>query len=198
MNVYTGLVIDTNNPKYPGKVQVYIFGQDPIIQGKKSVSRVLYAGNDDKNGDLKNNVLEQLRKSCSWASVMQPVFGGSNNVRTDTKTGKTTTSKSATTVSDFEYKDLNNGAKPYSHKFNKYGARFDAFADPSLTYTQNCNIAGFDYFPESYPNSPNGTFSLPEVNSYVYVAMIGKGTSIPIILGAAPRRREIDEMLLFE
>lgn len=198
MNVYTGIVIDNNNPLHKGKVQVYVIGRDiPIPATHENVSSMLYISNDRKDGDLSTDIIKYLRRNCAWASVNQPIFGGSNSVRTDIETGKATASMSATNTDDFNFGGVNYGAKAQGTKFSEYGARYDAFADPSLTLTRNCNISGMDYFPQNYINAPNGQFVMPEINSYVFVAYQGNFKN-PVVIGAAPRLRDVELVLSFK
>lgn len=190
-----GLVINKDTALHPNAVQVYIYGKDPVIPApNKDVSKVLFIGEGQDNGAFNSAMLKKLRATCSWAYVMSPVFGGANSVRTDPKSGKVTTSMVANSTEDFNYEGTNHGALPEGAKYNEYGARYDAFADPSLTLTRNCNFAGLDYFPQNYPNSPNGYFSLPEINSYVWVTYIGKSKTTPLIIGTAPRNKDLDLM----
>lgn len=187
---YIGIVIDKNDPAYLGRVQVFIPSLDfSLSNNLKGQSTYVFPGNDT-DGDFNIRELKLLKNSCIWAFVQQPIFGGGSLGRLDEETGKTTVSDSASETKAFKFDGTNAGSRSYGSKFNYYGARQDAFANPEITMTRRGNFNGLDYFPENYINAPKGFFSLPEVGTKVLVTFLGGSKNQAIITGKVPFARE--------
>ena len=187
---FVGIVINDVDPYGLGRVQVYIPSLDAalpsILSGK---SEFIFPGSDN-NGSLDLKTIKSLRSKCSWAFVQQPCVGGSSMGRMDEETGQSTTSDTAMDTEAFKFNGLSGGAQNYGSKFAQYGARCDAFADPSQNFVRRGNFSGMDYFPENYINAPKGLFSLPKIGAKVLVTFLNGSRNHCIITGKLPNARE--------
>lgn len=190
---YTGIVIGKNDPKKLGRVQVYVPALDPPLSDinyKRSI--FAFPGNDNE-GSLNSAEINKLRKICDWYYVQQPIFGGSSMGRYSDKTGRSTTSRSATETNAFKFKDSKGGAVSPGFGYQFLGSLQDAFAKPSATVTRESNYTGYDYCPKLYINAPNGFFSLPDIGAKVIVVRFENG--MKMVTGKVPMERETNIML---
>lgn len=189
-NSFIGIVIDDKDPLGFGRVQVYIPSLDASLPSMLSGKSEFIFPGSDTDGSLDLATIKNLRTKCSWAFVQQPCFGGGAMGRMDEESGKTTTSDCAIDTEAFAFSGTTSGAQSYGAKFTKYGARSDAFADPSKHFMRRGNISGLDYFPENYINAPKGMFSIPKLGTKVLVTFLNGNKNQCIITGKVPNARE--------
>lgn len=178
--MYLGIVIQNNDPERGGKIKVYV----PHIN--ISVYDNWVQENEDKkfrfpginlDSDLEK-IIEPLKNILPWAECAMPLAGASGSGRYNAHTNVGSISDTARpgefepdqdyVKSKYSLNKDGIGEKPGA-KYEKYDLKLnDAFQD-AADGVNRPNVLSYNYTPDTYSNTPKGSFSIPNVGSHVWV-----------------------------
>ena len=180
---YLGIVVQNNDPDKGGKVKVWIPHISPTVYknwDEKDESKSFKFIGKNINSDL-TDIIEDLKKILPWAESASPIIGSIAPGRYNAYEQKATISDSNRLDTAYpeeiesKYK-LNSdgiGEKP-AHKYEVHSLKVsDAFTDKDKVKFNNLNKFAYNYVPSSYSNSAKGSFSIPNVGSYVWCFCVG-------------------------
>ena len=180
---YLGIVVQNNDPDKAGKVKVWVPEISPTVYNNwdnKDTSKSFKFIGKNLDSDL-TDIIEDLKKILPWAECASPIVGSVSPGRYNAWEQKGTISDSnrldTSYPEDIQSKyNLNSdgiGEKP-ARKYEVHQLKVsDAFADKDKVKFNNVNKYSYSYVPESYSNSAKGSFSIPNVGSYVWVFCVG-------------------------
>ena len=180
---YLGIVVQNNDPDKAGKLKVWVPQISPTVYDNwdnKDTSKSFKFVGKNLDSDL-TDIIEDLKKVLPWAECASPVIGSAAPGRYNAWEQKGTISDSnrldTSYPEDIQSKyNLNSdgiGEKP-ARKYEVHQLKVsDAFADKDKVKFNNVNKYSYSYVPESYSNSAKGSFSIPNVGSYVWVFCVG-------------------------
>jgi len=177
--VYTGIVIDSTGytnvltkegTRFIGQVMVKINGITPALFNE--TYKAVPACNVNSKMDLRTAASTEV-----LAYVMQPVMGASTPGIYDSKNNSASPMR----------QNPARGFKFFSNKLR------DSFSDgPKKYLTPINNPYGNNYYP-NYPwNTGLGSYSIPEVNTFVLVGFLNGARNLPVVLGKLPRQDELE------
>ena len=180
---YLGIVVQNNDPDKAGKLKVWIPQISPTVYDKwdnKDTSKSFKFIGKNLDSDL-TDIIEDLKKVLPWAECASPITGSAAPGRYNAWEQKGTISDSNRLDTSYP-EDIKNkynlnsdsiGEKP-ARKYEVHQLKVaDAFADKNKIKFNNVNAYAYSYIPESYSNSAKGSFSIPNVGSYVWVFCVG-------------------------
>ena len=201
--MYTGIVVQTNDPQKRGRVKIFV----------PHISPSVYAGWNSINKDKKfkfvgtntysdlTSVLEELKQVLPWAEYAAPLVGESSSGRyhKSSNTGSISdTSNIYTFVSDDKSENIDpNKVTKYSQNLDSIGEKpgnkydidlyrvNDAFNEPASNKSNQVNKYSFNYIPEVYSNSAKGSFSIPAVGSHGWVFFTAGDPLFPVYFAAS-------------
>ena len=180
---YLGIVVQNNDPDKAGKIKVWVPQISPTVYDNwdnKDTSKSFKFIGKNLDSDL-TDIIEDLKKVLPWAECASPIIGSAAPGRYNAWEQKGTISDSnrldTSYPEDIQSKyNLNSdgiGEKP-ARKYEVHQLKVsDAFADKDKVKFNNVNKYSYSYVPESYSNSAKGSFSIPNVGSYVWVFCVG-------------------------
>jgi len=180
---YLGIVVQNNDPDKGGKLKVWVPHISPTVYKNwddtdEAKSFKFIGKNIDS--DL-TDIIEDLKKILPWAECAAPIVGSVAPGRYNAYEQKATISDSnrldTAYPEDIESKyKLNKdgiGEKP-AHKYEVHSLKVsDAFTDKDKVKFNNLNKFAYNYVPSSYSNAAKGSFSIPNVGSYVWCFCVG-------------------------
>ena len=180
---YLGIVVQNNDPDQGGKVKVWIPHISPTVyknwDEKDEAKSFKFIGRNI-DSDL-TDIVEDLKKILPWAEQASPIAGSIAPGRYNAYEQKATISDSNRLDTAYseeiesKYK-LNRdgiGEKP-AHKYEVHSLKVsDAFTDKDKIKFNNVNKFAYNYVPTSYSNSAKGSFSIPNVGSFVWCFCVG-------------------------
>ena len=180
---YLGIVVQNNDPDKGGKIKVWVPHISPTVYKNwddtdEAKSFKFIGKNIDS--DL-TDIIEDLKKILPWAECAAPIVGSVAPGRYNAYEQKATISDSnrldTAYPEDIESKyKLNSdgiGEKP-AHKYEVHSLKVsDAFTDKDKVKFNNLNKFAYNYVPSSYSNAAKGSFSIPNVGSYVWCFCVG-------------------------
>ena len=180
---YLGIVVQNNDPDKGGKVKVWIPHISPTVyknwDDKDEAKSFKFIGRNI-DSDL-TDIVEDLKKILPWAEQASPITGSIAPGRYNAYEQKATISDSnrldTAYSEEIESKyNLNSdgiGEKP-ARKYEVHSLKVsDAFTDKDKVKFNNLNKFAYNYVPNSYSNSAKGSFSIPNVGSYVWCFCVG-------------------------
>lgn len=177
--VYTGIVIDSTGytnvltkegTRFIGQVMVKINGITPALFNE--TYKAVPACNVNSKMDLRTAASTEV-----LAYVMQPVMGASTPGIYDSKNNSASPMRQ-------------NPARGFTKKFGQIGDSFKG--GPQENNTARNNPYGNNYYP-NYPwNTGLGSYSIPEVNTFVLVGFLNGARNLPVVLGKLPRQDELE------
>jgi len=180
---YLGIVVQNNDPDKGGKIKVWVPHISPTVyknwDDKDEAKSFKFIGKNI-DSDL-TDIIEDLKKILPWAECAAPIVGSVAPGRYNAYEQKATISDSnrldTAYPEDIESKyKLNSdgiGEKP-AHKYEVHSLKVsDAFTDKDKVKFNNLNKFAYNYVPSSYSNAAKGSFSIPNVGSYVWCFCVG-------------------------
>ena len=180
---YLGIVVQNNDPDKGGKVKVWIPHISPTVyknwDDKDEAKSFKFIGRNI-DSDL-TDIVEDLKKILPWAEQASPITGSIAPGRYNAYEQKATisdsnrldTAYSEEIESKYKLNSDGIGEKP-ARKYEVHSLKVsDAFTDKDKVKFNNLNKFAYNYVPNSYSNSAKGSFSIPNVGSYVWCFCVG-------------------------
>ena len=180
---YLGIVVQNNDPDKGGKVKVWIPHISPTVyknwDDKDEAKSFKFIGRNI-DSDL-TDIVEDLKKILPWAEQASPITGSIAPGRYNAYEQKATisdsnrldTAYSEEIESKYKLNSDGIGEKP-ARKYEVHSLKVsDAFTDKNKVKFNNLNKFAYNYVPNSYSNSAKGSFSIPNVGSYVWCFCVG-------------------------
>ena len=191
---YLGIVIQNNDPDKGGKLKIWV----------PQVSPTIYNGWDDRDEELsfkfigKNinsditDIVEELKLIVPWANCAAPIIGNVAPGRYNafeqkgsiSDTNKLNTAYPKDIESKYQLNSDGIGEKP-ARKYEIHTLKVsDAFSNKDKIRFNNLNKYAYNYKPSSYSNSAKGSFSIPNVGSFVWVFFVDGNPNDPVYFAA--------------
>lgn len=200
--IYTGIVIQTNDPEGRGRVKVFIPHISTTVYSKwtqvKKDRQFKFIGLNI-NSDL-TDILDDLKMFLPWAEQAAPLAGETSSGRFNNPfrvASNSDTNNFRTFVSNLSTSDItSNKLTPYSQNFDNIGEKIgnkydidafrlnDAFTN-AVSGVNNVNVYGFNYTPEVLSNSAKGVFGTPNVGAHVWVFFQNNDPLYPVYFAGA-------------
>lgn len=195
-SIYKGIVIQNDDPLQGGRVKVFV----PYIHfsliglseetSSKDVSLNSFGTNINKENssskiDLTEHI-ETLKTKIGWAPVLQPITGETGFAKYNSRT-------KTSTVSDSNYPestDMDGVSFTKQGPGSIYGKDSNVWGDPSISGGDRVDGNSGTYNPNKPTNMPKGTFTVPSVNTQVYVMFVDGDPFAPMVIGVAPTAYE--------
>ena len=201
--MYTGIVVQTNDPQKRGRVKIFVPHISPsVYEGWNSINKdkkFKFVGTNTYS-DL-TSVLEELKQVLPWAEYAAPLVGENSSGRyhRGSNVGSISdTSNIDTFVSDDKTANIDpSKVTKYSQNLDSIGEKpgnkydidlyrvNDAFNEPTSSKSNQVNKYSFNYIPEVYSNSAKGSFSIPSVGSHVWVFFTAGDPMFPVYFAAS-------------
>lgn len=196
---YLGIVIQTNDPEFRGRVKVWVpYVSATVYDGWNKDRKDKKFKHLGKNVDspITGQLLEDLKNILPWAEYVAPTIGATGSGTYNASSNDVTISDSNTpenkickSEQDAKFKNKrlntdNTGEKPGKIYETKYGKINDAFIDTS-TGLSKINPNAYNYTPSTYSNSAKGSFSIPNVGTHVMVFFMEGNPMHPYYFGVA-------------
>ena len=201
--MYTGIVVQTNDPQKRGRVKIFVPHISPsVYEGWNSINKdkkFKFVGTNTYS-DL-TSVLDELKQVLPWAEYAAPLVGENSSGRyhRGSNVGSISdTSNIDTFVSDDKTANIDpNKVTKYSQNLDSIGEKpgnkydidlyrvNDAFNEPASSKSNQVNKYSFNYIPEVYSNSAKGSFSIPSVGSHVWVFFTAGDPMFPVYFAAS-------------
>lgn len=195
-SIYKGIVIQNDDPLQSGRVKVFVPDIHFSLLGLEKEQQIndLYFGFFGKNinesaGPQKvdlTDYIEELKEKLPWANVLQPIVG-------ETGYPKYNSSTKESSVSDNNDPDATSLSESSTQKEGPqalYKEDKNIWGDPSYGGGERVDGNAGTYDTQKPFNLPKGTFTVPSVNTQVWVEFIDGNPFSPIVIGSAPSTSE--------
>ena len=197
-SIYKGVIIQNDDPLQNGRVKVFVphihlsligaseelanldmlfsfFGKNIEEQAAPSNSKI----------DL-TEYIEILKEKLPWAAVLQPIVGETGYAKYNSSTQNSTTSDN----NDFNNTSLEASTTQGEGPQALYADDKNVWGDPSYSGGERVDGNSGTYDVKKPYNLPKGTFTVPSVNSQVWVQFVDGDPFTPMVVGAAPTALE--------
>jgi hypothetical protein len=201
---YRGIVVKNNDPLRLNRVKIYIseLSNQPFEEWFDSYESIEVKtpgknNKEDKWSDV--DIFEEISKNLPWAEPCYPIIGESGNSRYY-KDGKIVTISDCNYLEGFEVindqpPSLEKGSFSPSFLYENSDTYIgDAFSNPAVNFSGQCNPYSFLYKPSSHTNKAKGVFGIPEVGSKVWVFHWQGDYNFPVYFGSMKDSRELSLM----
>lgn len=184
--MYLGIVVQTNDPEYRGRVKIFVPHVNVSVYKKwnevKKDKHFRFVG-VNIDSDL-TDILPDLKNILPWAECAAPLAGesssgrynASQSVATISDSNKLTTlvtSVSNTNIDSTKLTKYSQNLDSIGEKLgNKYDIDYYRVNDAFTSSTSGVNVVNkysYNYIPETYSNQARGTFGIPNVGAHVWV-----------------------------
>ena len=207
---YRGIVVKNNDPSKLNRIKVYIpeLTNQPYDDWfEKFETLILKSPGVNSNpktekekeviGDWEDlKIYEEICNNIPWAEPCFPLMGESGNFRYY-KDGEISTISDCNSVEGFDvidtnYPTLSSGSFSPAFLYENDGTTLgDAFSQPLVNYSVNCNPYAYSYKPSKHVNKAKGLFGIPEIGSKVWVFHYEGDLNFPIYFGVYRDLREL-------
>jgi hypothetical protein len=184
LSFYKGIVVKNNDPLRLNRIKVYIpeLSNQPFDEwfaDNENLKIKVPGKNNIGDNWIDTDIYEAICKTIPWAEPCYPVIGesGSSRYVGDEK---------ISSISDSNY--ISGLSFIYENQGTAIG---DAFNDPTVNFSVNCNPYGFSYKPSKHVNKSKGLFGIPEVGANVWVFFWQGKTQFPVYFGVSHNFREL-------
>lgn len=195
-SIYKGIVIQNDDPLQSGRVKVFVPDIHFSLLGIEKEQSTLdmnfgFFGKNisESSGSQKidlTDYIEILKQTLPWANVLQPIVGetGFPKYNSSTKESSVSDNNDPTSTSLNQSSTQKEGPQAlYKNDKNIWG-------DPAYSGGERVDGNSGTYDTQKPYNLPKGTFTVPSVNTQVWVEFIDGNPFAPIIIGSAPSTAE--------
>ena len=195
-SIYKGIVIQNDDPLQSGRVKVFIpdihFSLLEVEQDE--ISKDLNFGFFGKNINESStpqqidltNYIEELKQKLPWALVMQPIVGETGYPKYNSSTRDSSVSDN----NDPDSTGLENSTTQKEGPQSLYKGDKNIWGDPAYSGGERVDGNSGTYDVDKPYNLPKGVFTVPSVNTQVWVEFIDGNPFSPIVIGSAPSTSE--------
>lgn len=204
---YKGIVVKNNDPLKMNRVKIFIpeLSNQPYDDWLEPEETEFYhykvPGKNQKEPPKTFNwkqtkIFEEISKTIPWAEPCFPLFGESGPTRYYSPDERST-------ISDCNYEDgfqvinekppnIREGTFSPSYLWENYETiTGDAFCNPLINYSVNCNTYGAFYRSSKHSNMTKGLMGIPEVGSKVWVFHYQGDLQFPVYFGVFQDQRSL-------
>jgi len=198
--IYKGIVIQNDDPLQSGRVKVFVpfihTGLLPLPEQKydENVNFGLFGKNVNKQN--KNQIdlteyIEILKSKLPWCQVIMPITGQTGNSKYNNATGLTSPSDSDSSNYTLALSDTELGGGPA--EINEGLTSIWGSGAAAGGIMASSNPGGFN--TDAGYNKAAGNFTVPTVNTQVWVTFMNGDAQFPVVIGHAPATLDFQQNL---